>query len=652
MPTRHLWTMVLWSTFALGVFSAHCSGQPSSVGQLQERIYAAVQAASPAVVEIHRPGSAFSGVIVSPQGHVFTAGHTIQPGLTYTISLPDGRRFRGQALGKCEQMRGERIDCGLIKIEYPDSLPYLPLGSTAGLRSDQPCLSLSYPGGQRADRQPVVRLGFVQRSLRPGRLLQSSALMEPGDSGGALVDLNGQLIAIHSRIGARMDQNFDVPVEVFRQYWDQLNIPETFSSLHGRAVPKLGFVGEDTPDRSGITIVQVFDGSLAQQIGLQAADVLTRVHDANLTCLDDLRPQLEKAIDSQAEQFNVAVLRGMDQVEYWVPRERLSTPKAERFAGLDSPPAVITDLPESLKRLEAFPQQFAALEDRLDDVCRIVESQRASTVTTESEQRHDRLLRCPVIAIAQSRWLVGKSSLVEQLPILLDGRQRIELEVVARDAQWDLVLLRSPQPNADGVHLVKSASQPRPGQLLVSADPEGPGYVSIVGSSIFQSQREASKGYLGVVLRDHPQGGAVLIQVDDGAAQRAGLVVGDVIVKLDGRAIRQRGDVLHQLGNSDPHAKLQATVLRNSQQFEVEIVLGTVPSSANHAADLVAKSLRRDGFPEVFCHDATLGVHECGGPVFDLQGNWVGLNTARYSRVRSFAVPQSAVVDFVRQNGG
>ena len=59
------------------------------------------------------------------------------------------------------------------------------------------------------------------------------------------------------------------------------------------------------------------------------------------------------------------------------------------------------------------------------------------------------------------------------------------------------------------------------------------------------------------------------------------------------------------------------------------------------------KSGRRDGFSRVILHDANLQPEKCGGPVFDLSGNFIGMNIARNSRVRSYALPTAIVKEFV-----
>ena len=68
---------------------------------------------------------------------------------------------------------------------------------------------------------------------------------------------------------------------------------------------------------------------------------------------------------------------------------------------------------------------------------------------------------------------------------------------------------------------------------------------------------------------------------------------------------------------------------------------------SGHIAGNVARSVRRDGFSKIILHDAHLKPTDCGGPVFDLGGNFVGLNIARNSRVRSYLIPPAIVKKLV-----
>ena len=80
-----------------------------------------------------------------------------------------------------------------------EDLPYAQMGESKSLVKNQPYLSISYPRRQRARLAPVVRFGHLVRDGGGTKMLQSTALMEPGDSGGPLFDLNGRVVGIHSR---------------------------------------------------------------------------------------------------------------------------------------------------------------------------------------------------------------------------------------------------------------------------------------------------------------------------------------------------------------------------------------------------------------------------------------------------------------------
>jgi len=228
---------------------------------LQDNVLTTIDRVRPAVVLISGRGSSFSGVIVSKEGQVLSAGHAVQPGGRYRIRLPDGRRLRGVGKGS-----NPRADAALIQItDPPADLPHVPMGDSTSVVTNQPCLSLSYPGGQLADQEPVARFGRIVRSSRRRGMLQSTALMEPGDSGGPLFDLNGRVIGIHSRIGLSMERNYEVPIEIFRKFWNELNREEAFTES-GPPRPMLGVQlteADREEEPQGLAVMGVVDGSLA-----------------------------------------------------------------------------------------------------------------------------------------------------------------------------------------------------------------------------------------------------------------------------------------------------------------------------------------------------------------------------------------------------
>lgn len=606
------------------------------VDSLQQRIYSTIESVQPAVVSIGLRGGSFSGVIVSKDGHVLSAGHAVRPGSRYQVSLPDGRRF--SAIGKGSN---SQADCALLKLTTDvDDLPFVQMGESASLVRNQPCLSISFPGGQRAGAVPVVRFGRVVQTARSRGMLQTTALMEPGDSGGPLFDLQGRVIGIHSRIGQSMTRNYDVPIDTFIKYWNELNREQSFTRS-GPPIPKLGFRGRDRRDGTGITVFEVIDDSLADNHGVEPEDVIETVYGRKTASINELREALVAARDEDVKEIVVKVRREEEEIELKVPFEveRESAPKVELPVYEEN----TFSKPSAIDQLVSLPRQFSELESELDDACVKISSQ-----LSDGEE-----LAIVGTLIKETPFIVSKNSMVGQNASVNIEDSVVKLEVVARDYDNDLILLKSASLNEVGIQINSEASDlPSIGSFLITPDSSGPGLVSVVSTKIFTSRKQQSRGFLGVVPDDYEdKGGAILREVTkDGAAERAGLGVGDVVTKLNETAITTHMDMRRFLGTLDPNSTVVAKIVRGEEELEKTIRLGAFPSSSNHAADKMNKSGRRDGFTKVIPHDADLKPANCGGPLFDLDGNFVGLNIARNSRVRSYAIPRSIVRKLVESN--
>ena len=125
------------------VSSTTLSATEIDVPALQKKIYSTIEDVTPAVVSISLRGrrqlGGFSGVIVSKDGHVLSAGHAVRPGGKYEVLLPDGRSFN--AVGKGSN---GVADCAMLQITSDfEDLPYAQMGESKSLVKNQPCLSIS-----------------------------------------------------------------------------------------------------------------------------------------------------------------------------------------------------------------------------------------------------------------------------------------------------------------------------------------------------------------------------------------------------------------------------------------------------------------------------------------------------------------------------
>lgn len=623
--------IVLW----ISSFACHSIAEDFDVGPLQAEVLQTIEQASPAVVSVGSGGSFFSGVIVSSDGHVLSAGHAVRPGGRYRIRLPDGRRLNGVGKGV-----NPRADCALIMItDEVDDLPFAQMGDSSELVVNQPCLSISFPGGQGTRGVPVVRFGRVVRPRQWSGMLQSSALMEPGDSGGALFDLEGRVIGIHSRIGQSMTRNYEVPIDTFKRFWNELHRESSFTQI-GPPSPRLGFRGAERRDGPGVIVESIVRRSLAEKHGIEARDIIRTIYGQAVDNINDVRKALESARDDGADEIVVQLVREESDVDLNIPFN------VEREAAPEVPlpnyePQEFSE-PIAMSELANLPRQFSEIESRLDDACVLVRS-------TSGE---DEDLQIVATKIAKTNLLLSKSSVVGDAPSVKLDSEELQLEVVARDSQNDLVLLRASKEFESGIDLSPEIATPPVGSFLISPDAQSNGLISVVSTRSFRSRKQASRGFLGVVPATYQRnGGALLTEITaDQAASRAGLEVGDIVTKMDDTVIKTQFDMRNFLTTVDPNATIVAKVLRDEQEITKRITLGAFPSFSSHAADRMKKSGRRDGFEMVIPHDADLRPAQCGGPLYDIEGNFIGLNIARNSRVRSYAIPASILKEFVEDH--
>lgn len=271
----------------------------------------AVERVGPAVVSVAVEGKtaprrargtelrgAGSGVIIAPDGYILTNSHVVQPAERITVLLQDGRRLDAQPVGI-----DPHTDLAVLRVPAA-GLPAADLGDSAALRVGQLVVAIGNPLGFQA----TVTVGVISalgRTLRAqtGRLIdnviQTDAALNPGNSGGPLVDFRGAVIGINTTIIA-FSQGicFAIPANTARWVTAQL--------LRDGRVRRayLGVVGQTASlDRrlalrhrlhgpSGVRVMEVQPDSAAQAAGLRPADVIVGLGDATIRSADDLQRAL------------------------------------------------------------------------------------------------------------------------------------------------------------------------------------------------------------------------------------------------------------------------------------------------------------------------------------------------------------------------
>lgn len=498
-------------------------------------------------------GGSFSGVVVDAVGHILSAAHAVKPNNLYEVTFPDGRKFRAIGLGRIPSN-----DAAVMKIEEKGSWPYAEMGWSSSLKKDMPCISIAYPGSLAA-KTPTVRLGYVAETQTSEGFIRSTCLMEPGDSGGPVFDMKGRVIGLHSKINLSLEDNFEIPIDLYRKYWNSLIRPASYVSLPSE--------------------------------------------------------------ESFAADFQANAL------------------KAE---------SVMVNLAETLQYRES----------RMDKSVMVIKSLMNGTDSQILGTLIDLKGVFPEMILKGKSFLLSKSSMVGDEPLiqLKDGVKRIA-KVVKRDEDNDLVLLQVQEKINGGIALKTitsdSVSFEKVGKFLVSPQPIGNGVVGVLGNTQFAIAKGPTAAYMGV--NTNLKDGRIVISMVQprSPASVAELEVGDELNSFNGRPVLKMEDLSLEISKHRPDDTLSLQLLRSGVSYNKKIVLKPRRLNERHIAYRFTdgRSERRDGFKSVLVHDGKLKPAECGGPLYDIDGNFYGINIARVSRTSSLAIPTATLSKFVKNSG-
>ena len=258
-------------------------------------------------------GGSGSGVIIAPDGYVITNSHVVEGSVSLKAGLADGTAFSAEIIGQ-----DAATDLALIRV-LGAGLPCAQLGDSDKLQAGQIAVAIGNPMGfQNTVTAGVISaLGRTLRS-RSGRLIenviQTDAALNPGNSGGPLVDSRGLVIGINTAIiQSAQGICFARPVNTVRWVVSLLltegKITRGYLGISGQMVPLPARVVRyfQLPDETGVQITEVMPGSPASAAGLNAGDVIVSIGSKPVKSVDDIHRLLGK--DSIGKQLEIALLR-------------------------------------------------------------------------------------------------------------------------------------------------------------------------------------------------------------------------------------------------------------------------------------------------------------------------------------------------------
>ena len=272
-------------------------------------------------------GGSGSGFVFTPDGFILTNSHVVSGSNRIHALLNDGSRYEASLVGDDPD-----TDLAVVRINAP-SLQATRFGSSSGLKVGQLAIAIGNPYGF----QTTVTAGVVSalgRSLRgkSGRLIddviQTDAALNPGNSGGPLVDSAGRVIGVNTAtILQAQGLCFAIAVDTAKFVASRLirdgRIRRSYIGMAGQNVPMLRRVAHHygLPNRQGILVISMDEGSPARKAGLREGDVIYKFDGETVEGIDELHRLLTEERVGIVQKLSV--VRGIHDMEFEIiPLER------------------------------------------------------------------------------------------------------------------------------------------------------------------------------------------------------------------------------------------------------------------------------------------------------------------------------------------
>lgn len=271
--------------------------------------------------------SAGSGVIISPDGYIVTNSHVVSGAEEISVTLENNKSFKARLVGA-----DEVTDIAVVKIEA-SGLSYLEFGDSDALRLGEWVIAIGNPYNltntitagivsAKSRSMPSYDEGFKIESF-----IQTDAAVNPGNSGGALVNIKGELVgintAIASRTGSFTGYSFAVPASIARKIVnDFVDFGEVKRALLGITMQDMSSElarERGIRDVKGVYVSDVLKGGAANKAGIRESDVILSINGKPVNSSPEVQEQISKF--RPKDRIKVAILREGKQKELSVVLE-------------------------------------------------------------------------------------------------------------------------------------------------------------------------------------------------------------------------------------------------------------------------------------------------------------------------------------------
>lgn len=241
-----------------------------------------------------------SGVILTKDGYIVTNNHVIDKAEKIEVVLNDKREFTATLVGT-----DPNTDIALLKIEATD-LPIIAIGNSDDLRVGEWVLAVGNPFNLTSTVTAGIvsakarNINIISSEMKIESFIQTDAAVNPGNSGGALVNTRGELVgintAIASQTGSYAGYSFAVPTSIMTKVVSDIKqygvVQRAILGVQIQEITDQLQKEKSLPTLQGAYIAGVVDGSAAKEAGVQVGDVVTHINNQHINTASELQEQI------------------------------------------------------------------------------------------------------------------------------------------------------------------------------------------------------------------------------------------------------------------------------------------------------------------------------------------------------------------------
>lgn len=258
-----------------------------------------------------------SGVIITEDGYIVTNNHVIQGASELEVTLNNNKSYKATLVGTDSKM-----DIALLKVDAKEKLPYATFGNSDDIKVGEWVLAVGNPYNLTS----TVTAGIVSakaRNLSKDGLqsfIQTDAAVNPGNSGGALVNTKGELVGINTMItsmtGSYVGYSFAVPSNITRKIIEDImefgNVQRAVLGIQGGELNSAASKELGVSETQGFYIGSVIKGSGAEKAGLKKGDIITRIDERPVLGFSDINAAI--VTKRPNDVVRVGIKRGSDNL--------------------------------------------------------------------------------------------------------------------------------------------------------------------------------------------------------------------------------------------------------------------------------------------------------------------------------------------------